>query len=59
MTSFRQIEANTGPKTLNGKRSSRRNARRHGLTAETVIETAWAMSAGASGAVVSVCLLRH
>jgi len=43
MTSFRQIEANrrnalksTGPKTLNGKRSSRRNARRHGLTAETV-----------------------
>jgi hypothetical protein len=45
MTSFRQIEANrrnafksTGPKTLNGKRSSRRNALRHGLTAETVIE---------------------
>jgi hypothetical protein len=45
MTSFRQIEANrrnatksTGPKTVNGKRSSRRNALRHGLTAETVIE---------------------
>jgi hypothetical protein len=45
MTSFRKIEANrwnalksTGPKTLNGKRSSRRNAMRHGLTAETVIE---------------------
>jgi hypothetical protein len=45
MTSFRQIEINrrnalksTGPKTINGKRSSRRNALRHGLTAETVIE---------------------
>ena len=45
MTSFRQIEANrrnalksSGPKTLNGKHSSRRNALRHGLTAETVIE---------------------
>jgi hypothetical protein len=45
MTSFLQIEANrrnalksTGPKTLNGKRSSRRNSLRHGLTAETVIE---------------------
>jgi hypothetical protein len=45
MTSFRQIEANrrnalrsTGPKTEDGKRQSRRNALRHGLTAETVIE---------------------
>jgi hypothetical protein len=45
MTSLRQIMANrrnalksTGPKTINGKRSSRRNAMRHGLTAETVIE---------------------
>jgi hypothetical protein len=45
MTSFRQIEANrrnalksSGPKSLNGKRTSRRNALRHGLTAETVIE---------------------
>jgi hypothetical protein len=45
MTSFRQIEANrrnalksTGPKTQNGKRLSRRNALRHGLTAETVID---------------------
>src|SRR5467141_102879 len=45
MTSLRQIEANrcnalksTGPKTENGKRQSRRNAFRHGLTAETVIE---------------------
>ena len=44
MTSFRQIEANrrnslksTGPKTEAGKESSRRNAVRHGLTAETVI----------------------
>jgi hypothetical protein len=44
MTSFRQIEANrrnalksTGPKTELGKRQSRRNAVRHGLTAETVI----------------------
>jgi hypothetical protein len=44
MTSYRQIEANrrnalnsTGPKTESGKRASRRNAVRHGLTAETVI----------------------
>src|SRR5207302_6565351 len=44
MTSYRQIEANrrnalksTGPRTEAGKQSSRRNAVRHGLTAETVI----------------------
>src|SRR5262249_5219691 len=46
MTSYRQIEANrrnalksTGPRTDTGKEASRRNAVRHGLTAETVIST--------------------
>jgi hypothetical protein len=45
MTSFRQAEANrrnaqrsTGPTSEDGKRRSRRNAVRHGLCAETVIE---------------------
>ena len=44
MTSYRQIEANrrnalksTGPKSEEGKQASRRNALRHGLTAETII----------------------
>jgi hypothetical protein len=46
MTSFRQIAANrrnarlsTGPTTEDGKKKSRRNAVRHGLTSETVIDS--------------------
>src|SRR5712692_9549229 len=46
MTSARQLEANrrnalrsTGPSTVNGKHASRRDALRHGFTAETVLES--------------------
>ncbi len=45
MTSLKQIEANrrnalrsTGPRSKEGKERASRNALRHGLTAETVLE---------------------
>src|SRR6516225_8427201 len=45
MTTEKQIAANrenakksTGPRTLDGRRKTRRNAFRHGLTAETLVE---------------------
>ena len=45
MTSLKQIEANrrnalksTGPRSEEGKQRASRNALRHGLTAETIIE---------------------
>jgi hypothetical protein len=39
LTNQQNAKHSTGPRTESGKRRSRRNAVRHGLTAETVIDT--------------------